>query len=258
MIVQYSKYHHAAFGNFANNFSGNINKKYSNVQNYFYLRRINDSLLKANEMLYNKLKSDFTFPDTTSKGFIDSIRVDSMLQYKKFNYIGARVVSNSISSQSNYIVLAKGTNDNVKVGMGVVDPFNGVVGIITEVTEKYSVVMSLLHKDSHVSGKLLKGGETGTLNWDGKEVNLCTITGIPKSAKIIKGDEIVSSGFSTAFPRGLKLGKIESVYKETRTNYFRIIFRTAVDFNSLSYAYVIANADQDGVNEALNKIKKEP
>lgn len=258
MIVQYSKYHHAAFGNFANNFTGNINKKYSNVQNYFYLRKINDSLVKANEILYNKLKSDFSLPDTTSRSFIDSIRVDSILQFKKYNYIGARVVSNSVTGQSNYIVLEKGTNDNIKVGMGVVDPFNGVVGIVTEVTEKYSVVMSLLHKDSHISGKLVRSGETGTLSWDGNEVNLCTITGIPKSAKINKGDEIVTSGFSIAFPKGLKLGRIESVYKETRTNLFRIIFRTAADFNSLSYVYVIANADQDGVNEALNKIKKEP
>ena len=41
--------------------------------------------------------------------------------------------------------------------MGVVDPNHHVVGIITEVTNDYAVVMSILHKDSHISGKLLSG-----------------------------------------------------------------------------------------------------
>lgn len=257
MIVQYSKYHHAAFGNISNNITGDINRKYSNVQQYFYLKKTNDSLLKANEVLYNKLKSNFAFPDTVSKSYIDTIKIDSLNQYRNYNYISARVVSNSVATQNNYIVLSKGTNDNIKIGMGVVDINNSVVGIVTETTDKYAVVMSLLHKDSHVSGKLVRGGETGTLSWDGKEVNKCIITNIPKSAKIFKGDEIVSSGFSTAFPKGLKIGNIEAIYKESRTNFFRILFRTSVDFNSLTYVYVIDNTDREGVDEVLNKIKKE-
>ena len=67
--------------------------------------------------------------------------------------------------------------------MGIVDPNNAVVGIITEVADDYAVVMSLLHKDSHISGKLLKAGETGHVTWDGKEPNIITLTDIPKSAK---------------------------------------------------------------------------
>ena len=37
------------------------------VEYYFQLKKTNDSLVKANEKLYNKLKADFEFPDTTSK-----------------------------------------------------------------------------------------------------------------------------------------------------------------------------------------------
>jgi len=257
-IVNYSKYHQAAFGSTTNNFTGKINTKYNSVQQYFHLKQTNDSLIKANELLYNKLSSNFELTDTGKKSVTDTIMVDSIKQYRKIRYISAKVISNSITLQSNYLVLNKGLNDGLKIGMGVVDPNNAVVGIITEVNEKYAVVMSLLHKDSHISGKLAKGEETGTLNWDGSMVNYITLNGIPKSAKIAKGDFIISSGFSTALPKGLKVGYVDAIFKETSTNLFRIKFRTAANFYNIQYVYVIENVDQEGVKQIMSKIKTQP
>lgn len=257
LIVHYSKYHQAVFGNIANQLTGRVNTQYSKVDNYFHLKRTNDSLVKANEALYNKLRMDFELPDSASKEMIDTIRVDSLVQYRKYRYLSARVVSNSISTQNNYIVLSSGKAQDFKEGMGIVDPNNAVVGIITEVTGSYSVVMSLLHKDSHISGKLLKGGETGTLNWDGKEPNIVTLSNIPKSAKVAKGDTIITSGFSTTFPKGMLIGTVTEVYAETSTSNFRIKFKTAANFYNLQYAYAIENERQDSVNRILDKLKQQ-
>lgn len=257
-IVGYSKYHQAAFGNTANNITGKINERYSRVQQYFYLRKTNDSLLKANELLYNKLKENFSLPDTGYKIVADTMRLDSLQKIRKYKYLSAKVISNSISGQSNYIVLSRGKLGQLKTGMGVVDPNGSAVGIITEVNDNYAVVMSLLHKDSHISGKLQKGGEAGTLNWDGKEPNIINLTNIPKSAKVSKGDTIITSGYSTSFPKGLLVGRVEEVTRETSSNLFRIKFRTTADFYNLQYVYVIDNTDQQGVEEILNNIKKEP
>jgi len=257
LIVRYSNYHQAAFGNFSNNLTGKVNSKYSSVQQYFHLKKTNDSLLKANEALYNKLKANYSLPDSASRTVVDSIRVDSLLQFRTYRYMGARVVSNSVSTQNNFIVIARGSNRDVKVGMGVVDPNNAVVGIVTDITDKYAVVMSLLHKDSHISGKLFKGGEAGTLNWDGKEPNIITLTNIPKSAKIVKGDSIITSGFSTTFPRGLMIGRVEGIYTEASNNYFKVKFRSAANFYNLQYVYVIENAEQEAVTKILENAKKQ-
>ena len=257
LMIHYSRYHHAAFGNLSNQVTGKVNAQYSRIDNYFHLKRINDSLVKANEALYNKLKIDFELPDTVTKKMIDSIRVDSILQYRKFTYLSARVVSNSISTQNNYIVLSRGRSQQLHEGMGVVDPANAVVGIITEVTDDYAVVMSLLHKDSHLSGKLLKGGETGTLSWDGKEPNMVTLTNIPKSAKVAKGDTIITSGFSTTFPKGMMIGTVNEIFAEKSTSNFRIKFRTAANFYNLQYVYAIENAQQEPVNKILDRLKQQ-
>ena len=83
-IVHYSRYHHAAFGNMSNQLTGKVNSQYSKVEQYFHLKKTNDSLIKANEKLYNTLKQNFELPDTVSKSVIDSIRIDSLLQFRKY------------------------------------------------------------------------------------------------------------------------------------------------------------------------------
>lgn len=256
LVVHYSRYHKAMFGSFMNQVTGKVNSEYDKVESYFRLKKTVDSLASANEALYNKLKADFNLPDTTSKIVIDTIKVDSLEQYRQYRYLKAKVVANSVVSQNNFIVLGRGASGQLKEGMGVIDPNNGVVGIITDVSADYAVVMSLLHTDSHISGKLLHGGETGTLSWDGKTPNLISLGGIPKSAKVAKGDTIITSGFSTSFPRGKMIGVVEEVTPDKSTNNFRIRFRSTANFYNLEYVYVINNQQADGINNLLEQLKK--
>lgn len=256
LIVHYSKYHNAVFSKTSNQVTGKINEKYTGITSYFRLKKTNDSLVAANEMLYNKLKTDFEFPDTSSKIIIDSIKVDSIEQFRKYQYYRAKVVYNSVASQNNFIVLGRGSAQNIKKDMGVIDPGTGVVGIVTEVSAGYAVVMSLLHKDSHLSGKLLKGGETGTLNWDGKTPNIISLGGIPKTAKVAKGDTIISSGFSTSIPKGMMMGIVEEVKSDKSTNNHLIKFKTFADFYNIEYVYVIENKQTEEIKAILEKEKQ--
>ena len=256
MIVQYSSYQNAVFSNTANQLTGKVNEQYSKVEYYFRLKKTNDSLVSANEKLYNKLKADFFLPDSASKIVIDSIRVDSIERYRKYNYLPAKVVYNSVAAQNNFIVLGRGTAKQVKEGMGIIDPNSAVVGIVTGVSKDFAVVMSLLHKDSRISGKLLKGGETGTLQWDGKTPNIISLTGIPKNAKVAKGDTIISSGFSTSIPKGMMIGIVQEVFPEKSTGNFLINFKSAANFYNLEFVYAIDNNQTDSINNLLDKVKK--
>ena len=257
LILHYSLYHKAVFTNTANQLTGKINEQYNKVEYYFQLKKTNDSLVKANEKLYNKLKSDFELPDTASKMVIDLIRIDSMERFRRYLYLNAKVVANSVVAQNNFIVLGRGEAQQLKEGMGVVDPNSGVVGIITELSKDYAVVMSLLHKDSHISGKLMHGGETGTLNWDGKIPNIITLTGIPKSAKVARGDTIITSGFSTSFPKGMLIGYIEEIIADKSTNNYLIKLRSAANFYNLEFVYAIDNRQTEDIKTILDKAKKQ-
>ncbi len=258
LIVHYNTYHNAVFSGTANQLTGKVNEQYNKIENYFHLKITNDSLVKANEALYNKLKADFQLPDSVTKAVIDTVKVDSVLQYRKYTYLHAEVIENSVNTQSNFIVLNRGSNGNLKKGMGVVDINNGVVGTITDITSDYAVVMSLLNKDSHIEGMLLRSnGERGTISWDGTTPNILSITRIPRSAKIAIGDTIISSGNSISIPQGKLLGFVTEIVPDKSTNNYLIKFRSAANFYSLQYVYAIDDSQQQAINDLLEKAKKE-
>ena len=239
-----------------NTFTGSINKQYNKAEYYFQLSKTNDSLVIANQRLYNKLKENYNISDSgITTVVIDSVRIDSIVKYKKFNYLSAKVVSNSVSQQSNYIVV-NGTNVKFfKKGMGVVDISNSVVGIVTEVDGDYAVIMSLMHKDSHLNGKIF-GASTpsGTLSWAGKEPNLLSLSNISKSATVNKGDSIVTN-ISGTFPKGLLIGRIATVVPEKVNNNFKIELKTAVNFYNLEFIYAIQSMDAEPIKNILEKAK---
>lgn len=254
-IVHYNRYHEAMFGSMANRITGNINKQYNKADYYLQLKRTNDSLVKANEMLYNKLKVDFGLPDTALPRFVDTIRVDSIARYRIFNFMSAKIIASTINSPANYVVLFGENVLRMRPGMGVIDISNGVIGVITEVDGKYAVVMSLLHKDSHLSGQLSKSGETGSVSWDGSRPNMLTLDRIPKSVKVAVGDSIITSGLSAIFPKGLLLGRVHEVIEDETTNYQTIKFRSAANFTNLQYGYAIENRHQEQLNKIQSRQK---
>ena len=257
LIVQYSHYHKAIFSKTANQLTGKVNEQFSKATYYFSLKKTNDSLVTANENLYNKLKADFELPDTTSNFIIDSVKVDSMELYRKYHYYPAKVVYNSVTAQNNFIVLGRGASQQIKEGMGIIDPNRGVVGIVTEVSKDFAVVMSLLHKDSHLSGKLLNGGESGILNWDGKVPNIISLNGISKSAKVAKGDTVISSGLSTSsIPKGMMLGIVQEVKTDKSTSNYLIKIKTSANFYNLEFVYAIDNKQAESIKTILDKVKQ--
>ena len=251
LIVHYNSYHNAVASGFMNELTGKVNIQYNKIDYYFQLKKTNEQLVKDNERLRNELKSNFEQPDTSLVTRVDSIPYDTLGHTRKWAYRSAKVVSNSISAQNNFIVLGRGSAQQVKKDMGVVDAGNGIVGIVTDVSENFSVVMSLLHKDSKISAKLKNGGEVGQVIWDGQAPNMLSLIDIRKSAKVAKGDTVFTSGFTTTFPYGLMIGTVEAVIPETTTNNVHIKLKSSANFYNLQYVYTIDNSQKEEIERLL-------
>ena len=240
----------------ANEVTGKIYKQYNSVEYYFQLKRTNDSLVKANERLYNKLKQDFEIPDTINKFSIDTIRIDSTEKYRKYQYMQAKVIGNSVSLPNNYIQLNRGVLQGAQKDLGVIDINNAVVGTVIDISNNYAVVMSLLHVQSNTSAKLKKTGEVGNVIWDGKKTNIVTLKDIGKSVKVNKGDSVITSGFSDKFPYGLLIGIIEGITEDKSTNSYALTVKTAANFYNLQFVYIINNLKKEEPKELLQRVKK--
>ena len=256
ILFNYNRYHNAVFIGIANEVTGRVYKQYNRVEYYFQLKRTNDSLVKANERLYNQLRQDFQKPDTINKIAIDTIRLDSLKKFRRYLYMAAKVVGNSVNAPNNYIRLERGSLQGVNKDLGVIDANGDVVGTVIGVSENYSVVMSLLHKLSNISGKLKKTGETGSVIWDGLDPRFVIFKDIAKGVKVSKGDSVITSGFSDKFPYGRLIGTIHEVINEKSTNTYTIKLKTAANFYNLEFLYIIDNLQKGEPEELLKKVKK--
>ena len=79
----------------------------------------------------------------------------------------------------------------------------GVVGLVKEVSTNFCTVMSLLHSKIIISSKIKKNGFFGPLSWEGKSFSYATLDDIPAHVKLTKGDTIVTSAYSLAFPENI-------------------------------------------------------
>ena len=114
-------------------------------------------------------------------------------------WLPAKVVSNTVSKQYNYITLHRGEKQGVKKDMAVIGP-QGIAGKVVDVSENYAKVMSLLHRNSKVSCMLKKDNVAGRIEWDGEDPRYLTLHNIPQTTLVTKGDTVVTSRYSANFP----------------------------------------------------------
>lgn len=255
LIIHYNKFHNAVGSIYMNEVTGMVNKQYNKIDNFIQLNKSNEAFKTENERLHNILKQNFVSPDTINKVVADSIPYDTLGNKRKWLYQAAKVVSNSVTSQNNFLVLSRGAAQQIRKDEGVIDANNAVVGIVTDVSDNYAVVMSMLHRDSRISVKLKKGGDAGQVLWDGKEPNSLSLIDIRKSAKVAKGDSVLSSGMTPTFPYGILVGIIDEVKPDKSTNNYIIKIKSAANYYNLQYVYVIDNLQRDEINKLLEKAK---
>ncbi|HUQ65035.1 MAG TPA: rod shape-determining protein MreC [Flavitalea sp.] len=243
-LFRYNKFHEAAFMDVANELTGRVSSKYSNIEYYFHLKKTNESLAQQNEKLLNELKTNYQGPDSLTKVVIDSSQTDTTRLLRRYLWRGARVVNNSVTLQNNYITIHRGELQGVRKDMGVISP-QGIVGMVVNTSENFSVVMTMLNRQSSVSAKIRKTGEIGKVQWDGKSPDFVTMINIPKSVTVAKGDSVVTSGYSLSFPPGLLIGVVSDIVDDKSSNFYTLTLKPSTNFYNVEYVTVVDNLQKD-------------
>jgi rod shape-determining protein MreC len=254
-LFRYNKFHEAAFLNVSTEITGRFNQRYNNIEYYFQLKKTNESLVKENLQLRQLLKENYEGPDSNRRLMNDTIRADSGRSILKYQIMEAKVVNNTTALRANYLTIHRGFAQGVHTNMGVTGP-QGIVGSVINVSRNFAIVMSMLHPQFKVVVKLKKGGETGTIDWDGLSPNFVTLRAIPKSVKVNVGDTVVTSQTSSLFPANLMVGTIEEIVPDNSSNFYTLKVRAATNFSNIEYVYVIDNLqydEQKGLEDSTRK-----
>lgn len=253
-LFSYNKFHESAWMEVAHEVTGSVGGRYTNITNYFHLKKTNEELVKANEGLRRQLYSQMQGPDTTQQSIIDTLALDSTGAPMKYIWRPALVVYNTTALPNNTLTIERGENQGVRKDMGVISA-SGVVGRVISTSNNYAVVMSLLNRQSNISSKLKKTGETGIVQWDGINPAFVIMTNIPKNVVVAPGDSVVTSQYSYLFPPGILVGTVAEVVENKASNFYTLKLRTATNFNHVERVLVIENRlkDEQKMLEAASK-----
>lgn len=190
----------------------------------------------------------------------DKYMNDSMLLKESniytFEYIPAKIVNNTINKSFNYVTIDKGSDDGIKKGFGVVSS-NGVVGVVTNLSANYALVMSVISKKSFVSVRHKNSNALGNLDWTGQNPFILDVRNLSKTINIKKNDTIVTAGFSSIFPPDLIVGTVKEYKPDNSTGFLDVKIKPSNDIPSLSYVYVIKNTKKNELDSLQQLIRDE-
>jgi rod shape-determining protein MreC len=194
--------------------------------------------IREKELDVRERELDFTIRE------LNAIKQDSTYEIRKsqmsgkdYTFITAKVINASSNKKQNYLTLDKGAKDNVRIKMGVINE-SGVVGIVSSVSDHFAVVLPILNPSSRISAKIKEKEKIGSLVWDGKDPRIALLEEVPRHIPLVRGDTVVTSGYSSIFPEGIGIGTVLD-FKRENDNFYFIKVELFTNFNQLSYVDVI-------------------
>jgi len=250
LIFNFNSYQRVKYLNSSNKFTATIYNSFNAVGSYFSLASVNRKLAKENAQL-KSLISDLPYIRITPYSIVSKAEITDSL----YRFISARVINNSVDKQDNYITLNKGRKQGIKPDQGIINS-DGIVGVVTHVSDNFSLGFSVLNKRWGASAKLKKSGTFGPLSWDGEDSRYANLTGIPFHVELAVGDTVVTSSYSSVFPEGIMIGTVFSIDQPSGENYYHISVQLAVDFRAISYVDVVENLKKDELKALENRISR--
>ena len=246
LLVKNNSYQGTRFINSANKIAGTVYEANNSLHDYLRLKDQNEDLSRKNTELLNASLSSYM------KVPVGETVINDTLYRQQYVYTYAKVVNNSTNRESNYFTLNKGRLQGIKPDMAVITN-TGVAGVVKDVSDNFSSVMSLLHHDMKISSKLKRDGSFGPLAWDGRDFRYAMLTDIPTHVRMKPGDTVVTSAYSATFPEGIMVGTVDSYEQRPGDHFLTVKVRLSTDFKKLGYVYVVNNilkAEQDSLEKA--------
>ncbi len=234
LVIQNNSYQGAAFLNSSSKVAGQVYTWSHGVNQYLNLKTENQVLLQ--ELAYYRQNMSGALKDISGH----TVLTNDTVYRQQYTYIPAQVINNSVNKQNNHLTLNKGLLQGIKPQMGVISPV-GVVGIVKDASENFATVMSVLNQNLKLSAMHKTSGYFGSLSWDGLNRRYALLSDLPSHVTLNQGDTIITSGYSTIFPKGIIIGFVELDNDAQMGEFLKVKVKLAADFGNLTNVMVVSN-----------------
>jgi rod shape-determining protein MreC len=151
----------------------------------------------------------------------------------------AMVIGRDTNPAVRSIIIDKGANDGVRVGMPV-ESARGLVGQVFRTTPNAAQVVLLTESSSRIPARLGNSRATGILLGGGVG-GLMFIDWVDLKYQIEIGEVVMTSGLGGKFPPDLTIGRVIEIERREAELFQRAVVQAAVDVNDLEMVFVIVD-----------------
>lgn len=205
------------------------------------LKDENIKLKEENAKLKEQVRN---YEDIVSKS--DYLRNAAILKEKtKYNLVEAQIIGKDPGNWFERFIIDKGTKDGIKKDDAVIQGIQvdgntveeGLVGRVVEVGENWAKVIAIIDAGSNLSFNVIRTQDGGIMKGD-SEGNISGYL-FDTKADVVKGDKLLTSGLGGIFIKGLYIGEISEVTKNSDDLLVNIEVQPAMNFNKLQNVFVI-------------------
>lgn len=238
------------------NFIGNI---ITPIQKFFYnggesvvgtfksigsisqLKNENTKLKEENAKLKEQVRN---YEDIVSKS--DYLRNAAIIKEKtKYTLVEAEIIGKDPGNWFDRFIIDKGAKDGIKKDDAVIQGIEvdgntiveGLVGRVVEVGDNWAKVIAIIDSGSSLSFNVIRTQDGGIMKGD-SEGNISGYL-FDTKADVVKGDKLLTSGLGGIFIKGLYIGEISEVTKNSDDLLVNIKVEPAINFNKLQNVFVI-------------------
>lgn len=157
-----------------------------------------------------------------------------------FSYIEAEIIGKNVDPVANTLIINKGTEFGIQIGDPVIAKEGIFIGKIARVERETAIVRLLQDGQSKVAATIRNEEKTLGIIEGGYGVSV-QMNFIPQNETINIGDKIMTSGLEASVPRGLYIGTVEEVQKETYEPFQEAIVTPEINTQRLHIVSVITS-----------------
>ncbi|TAK95409.1 rod shape-determining protein MreC [Patescibacteria group bacterium] len=163
-----------------------------------------------------------------------------LLPREQFSLEAAYIISRDPYGAGNWIEISKGDDYGITTGMPVIVSESVLVGRVGEVHSHSAQIILITNSESLVNALDAETGARGVVHG---EYNMgIALDLVLPSDTLNPGERVITSGTSEGVPRGLYLGKIDSVTMSSDGLFRRAKLEAPVRLNMLQTVFVITQS----------------
>ena len=167
------------------------------------------------------------------------------VKFPEYKSVPARVIGRDPTLAQKVLVIDRGSNDGIKMGMPVVSP-SFLVGLVTEVTPNQAKVRLIIDQNMQIGVLLQQERAAGIMYGRWQQGGRLTVQHIGRDANIAINAIVVTSNWTLHVPQGLPIGFVTKVTRDQQADSLTLEVAPYVNFDSLETVSIILTDEQTG------------